>query len=111
MGSPTQTVSRTTQMESSYQLNRGGRDKIEDVSNVRRMKKPSFERSYRVGEVLGKGGFGTVYSGNRIRDGRSVAIKHVARSKVAEWDLLNGRKVPMELKLLRTVQGVEGVVR
>jgi len=70
-----------------------------------------FERAYRVGEVLGKGGFGTVYAGKRTRDGRCVAIKHVARNKVTDWAVYGGRRVPMELKLLHSVQAVEGVIK
>merc|ERR1712156_139861 len=71
----------------------------------------SFEDAYKVGEVLGKGGFGTVYAGLRVKDRREVAIKHVARNKVLEWTSLNGRRVPLELKLLHTVQTVNGVIR
>jgi len=70
-----------------------------------------FETSYKVGRVLGKGGFGTVYEGVRIADGLNVAIKHVARNKVTDWAILAGRKVPAELKLLHKVQRVPGVVR
>jgi len=52
-----------------------------------------------------------VYAGLRVRDGRHVAIKHVARSKVSEWDELSGRRVPLELKLLHSVQNIDGVIK
>jgi len=75
-------------------------------------KQVAFEQAYKVGKVLGKGGFGTVYMGMRVKDGKVVAIKHVARSKVTEWsELEGGRTVPLELKLLSTVQNVDGVIK
>lgn len=70
-----------------------------------------FELAYRVGDVLGKGGFGTVYAGLRNHDGASVAIKHVAKNKVTDWTMMVGRRVPLELKLLHGVQGVDGVIK
>lgn len=33
----------------------------------------TFERSYHIGNILGKGGFGTVYSGVRVCDGVLVS--------------------------------------
>ena len=80
-------------------------------TQARTQPRVAFERAYRVGEVLGKGGFGTVYAGRRTRDGAHVAIKHVARNKVTEWSTYGGKKVPMELKLLLAVQSVEGVIK
>ena len=61
---------------------------MEDQPPVAQSRAP-FERAYKVGDVLGKGGFGTVYAGIRVRDGRHVAIKHVARAKVTDWDVVS----------------------
>lgn len=44
-----------------------------------------FDRAYRVDHMLGKGGFGTVYSGVRLRDGLPVAIKHINKNSVNAW--------------------------
>ena len=66
---------------------------------------------YKVTGLLGKGGFGVVYSGVRVQDGLSVAIKEVPVNKVLEWSVLGDRSVPMELRLLYSCQSVPGVVR
>jgi len=83
---------------------------VKKVDTIRKTPR-KLEKLYKVGDVLGKGGFGTVYAGIRRKDGKSVAIKHIAKNKVPSMQMLNGRKVPLELKLMHAVQSVEGAVK
>lgn len=70
-----------------------------------------FLKNYHVGQILGSGGFGTVYTGIRRRDNLPVAIKNVFKKKVTEWGQLNGCNVPMEICLLKKVSQLNGVIR
>ena len=45
----------------------------------------NFKRKYKMGAELGRGGFGTVYAGFRIHDGKGVACKYISRTNVTEW--------------------------
>ncbi|GFQ80268.1 hypothetical protein TNCT_614191 [Trichonephila clavata] len=73
--------------------------------------KDPIEKSYRHGPLLGKGGFGTVYAGTRIRDNTPVAIKYVDKKKVTDWGQLNGCQVPLEICLLKKVNHIKGVIK
>ncbi|CAN0341485.1 unnamed protein product [Bubo scandiacus] len=75
--------------------------------------KGRLEDLYQEGQLLGSGGYGSVYSGIRLSDGTPVAIKHVARERVAAWgELPSGTRVPMEIVLLNAVgsSGFRGVI-
>jgi proto-oncogene serine/threonine-protein kinase Pim-3 len=70
-----------------------------------------FKRTYKLGPELGRGGFGVVYSGWRLSDRLTVAIKYVARRNVMEWTMLNNKKVPLEIALLERCRDCPGVIR
>lgn len=74
-------------------------------------RKPTLREAYIIGDSLGKGGFGIVYSGIRMSDNKPVAIKHVAKCKITSWASLHGVRVPLELKLLVAVESVPGVIK
>ncbi|RMC16791.1 hypothetical protein DUI87_06385 [Hirundo rustica rustica] len=67
--------------------------------------KKELQDLYQQGRQLGSGGFGTVFSGIRLSDGRPVAIKGVARESVLQWvELPDSTRVPMEIVLMEKVR-------
>lgn len=77
-----------------FARNRGGEKK--KGTGVR-----SFDKEYQLGEVIGKGGFGTVYSASRLADGQNVAVKIVTKDSIVT--LADDADIPLEVVLLRQV--------
>ncbi|XP_058029077.1 serine/threonine-protein kinase pim-1-like isoform X1 [Ahaetulla prasina] len=75
--------------------------------------KVALETRYRLGALIGSGGFGTVYAGTRLSDSLPVAVKHVAKDRILQFHHMNGTLVPLEVHLLKKVSapGCQGVVR
>jgi len=70
-----------------------------------------FEKAYRVGNLIGRGGFGSVYAGVRLKDNKIVAIKHVARDTIRLWCSAHGKSVPKEICLMRHAHGTPNVIK
>ena len=64
-----------------------------------------------VRKMLGEGGEGTVYSGKRRSDNASVAIKHITKIDVTDWEMVHGQQVPMEVALLLRVSHISSVIK
>ncbi|XP_077040876.1 serine/threonine-protein kinase pim-1-like [Agelaius phoeniceus] len=73
----------------------------------------ALQERYRLGSLLGRGGFGSVFAATRLSDGAPVAIKRVPRNRVRHWgELPDGSRAPLEIVLLDKVStGFPGVVQ
>ena len=68
-----------------------------------------FHKLYKLEEVLGRGGFGTVFAGVRIQDRKPVAVKEVYKAKIIKKT--EDGKTPLEVALMQQVANVDGVIQ
>ncbi|XP_063275729.1 serine/threonine-protein kinase pim-1-like [Prinia subflava] len=82
------------------------------VSPAGKAQQPLQEQN-RLGSLLGRGGFGSVWAATRLSDRAPVAIKRVPRNRIQHWGKLpNGTSAPLEIVLLHKVStGFPGVVQ
>jgi len=72
----------------------------------------SAHHEYVVGDLLGQGGFGRVYSGQRKPDNLEVVIKEVKKDNRYWRDNVNNNNaLPLEIQLMLRVQNVPGCVK
>jgi len=67
-----------------------------------------FNKEFKLGGVLGVGGFGTVHSAVRTSDGLNVAVKEIMKDNVTAMGKNN---LPLEVLLLQQVSDLPGVIR
>jgi len=75
------------------------------------MVRRDLQSEYKLKEMLGKGGFGRVFSAVRISDGLEVAIKEVIKDNRYQDDNKNQTDIPTEVALMQQVQNMEGVIK
>ena len=61
--------------------------------------------------MLGKGGFGRVFSAVRLSDGLEVAVKEVIKDTRYQDDNKVQTDIPTEVALMQQVQNIPGVIR
>jgi len=67
-----------------------------------------FNKEFKLGGVLGVGGFGTVHSAVRTSDGLKVAVKEIMKDNVIA---VGKNNLPLEVLLLQQVSDLPGVIR
>ncbi|KAG1947362.1 serine/threonine-protein kinase pim-2 [Pimephales promelas] len=54
---------------------------------------------FEIGEMLGEGGYGSVYEGKRLEDGLEVAVKFVKKTESMEFINIPGHPTPLPLEV------------
>merc|ERR1712024_127070 len=83
----------------------------ESFQNTESVQKRDLQSEYILKKLLGKGGFGRVFSAVRICDGLEVAVKEVLKDIRYQNDNKSESDIPTEVALMQQVQHIPGVIR
>ena len=68
-----------------------------------------FHKQYKLGGIIGQGGFGRVYAGLRKKDGLQVAIKELPGTNINQMS--QDGQLPLEVALMKKVADVPGAIQ
>merc|ERR1712073_273490 len=83
----------------------------ESFQNTGSVQKRDLQSEYILKKLLGKGGFGRVFSAVRICDGLEVAVKEVLKDSRYQNDNKTKTDIPTEVALMQQVENIEGVIK
>jgi len=85
---------------------------IQNTSSAQKNPKRDLQSEYILKKLLGKGGFGRVFSAVRICDGLEVAVKEVLKDSRYQNDNKSSKTdIPTEVALMQQVGDIEGVIK
>merc|ERR1711953_16968 len=80
----------------------------ESLPNTSTVQKRELQSEYILKKILGKGGFGRVFSAVRICDGLEVAVKEVVKDIRYQNDNKSKTDIPTEVALMQQVEHIDG---
>merc|ERR1711953_187226 len=83
----------------------------ESLPNTLTVQKRELQSEYILKKILGKGGFGRVFSAVRICDGLEVAVKEVVKDIRYQNDNKSKTDIPTEVALMQQVEHIDGVIK
>jgi serine/threonine protein kinase len=86
-------------------------ESLQNTSAAKKNPKRDLGSEYILKKLLGKGGFGRVFSAVRICDGLEVAVKEVQKDIRYQNDNKSKTDIPTEVALMQQVEDIEGVIK